>query len=168
MYSMPSGSMRKNGPRPNRSLLGAGRKSRMFIPRANGRLYCAPCACELLRSAIPCMTTCALIAAYDEASRIAEVIRGMRPHVEHVIVVDDGSTDGTGAVAAAAGAEVVTHPVIKARAPRFVADWLPFSRAAFSHVLLLDGDMQHAPDDAPGLIAAARRATAISSSENGP
>ena len=56
------------------------------------------------------MTICALIAAFDEAPRIAQVVAGIRPHVEHVIVVDDGSTDGTADAAASAGAEVLSHP----------------------------------------------------------
>ncbi len=103
------------------------------------------------------MTTCALIAAYNEASRIAEVIHGVRAHVEHVIVVDDGSTDGTGAVAAAAGAEVVTHPVNQGKGAAIRRGLAAIAGRPFSHVLLLDGDMQHAPGDAPGLIAAARR-----------
>ena len=56
------------------------------------------------------MTICALIAAYNEAPRIADVVGGIRPYVDHVLVIDDGSTDGTGDAARAAGAEVLPHP----------------------------------------------------------
>jgi glycosyltransferase involved in cell wall biosynthesis len=55
------------------------------------------------------MTTCALIAAYNESSTIMEVVRGVLPHVAHAVVIDDGSTDGTGELAVTAGAEVMRH-----------------------------------------------------------
>ena len=52
-----------------------------------------------------------VIPAKDEAARIAETIRGVRtiPGVATVVVVDDGSSDGTAAIAAREGAEVVRH-----------------------------------------------------------
>ncbi|NUR16645.1 MAG: glycosyltransferase family 2 protein, partial [Dermatophilaceae bacterium] len=53
-----------------------------------------------------------VIPAKDESARIAETIRGVRtiPGVATVVVVDDGSSDGTAAIAAREGAEVVRHP----------------------------------------------------------
>ncbi|MEO7753140.1 MAG: glycosyltransferase family 2 protein [Terracoccus sp.] len=52
-----------------------------------------------------------IIPAKDESARIAETIAGVRsiPGVEAVIVVDDGSSDGTARIAADCGAEVVRH-----------------------------------------------------------
>lgn len=54
----------------------------------------------------------AIIPAKDEAGRIAATVAAVSalPQVATVIVVDDGSADGTGALALAAGAAVVTHP----------------------------------------------------------
>lgn len=53
----------------------------------------------------------AVIPARDEAARIAATVAAVRriSAVDLVVVVDDGSTDGTGAVAAGAGALVVAH-----------------------------------------------------------
>ena len=49
----------------------------------------------------------ALIPAFNEAATIDEVVRGIRPLVRSVTVVDDGSTDGTGERARGAGAVVI-------------------------------------------------------------
>ncbi len=103
------------------------------------------------------MTVCALIAAYNEAATIADVVRGVRPHVSHVMVVDDGSSDGTAGLAAAAGAEVVRHAVNRGKGAAIQSGLASLMARPFSHVLFLDGDLQHAPGDAPALIEAARR-----------
>ena len=52
-----------------------------------------------------------VIPAKDESARIAETIRGVCtiPGVVTVVVVDDGSTDATAAIASREGAEVVRH-----------------------------------------------------------
>ncbi len=55
------------------------------------------------------MRAVAVIAGYNEEARIAEAIRDALPHVDAVVVVDDGSRDRTGEQAALAGAHVLTH-----------------------------------------------------------
>ncbi len=60
----------------------------------------------------------AVIPAKDEAERIASTVRAARaiPHVDLVLVVDDGSDDDTGARARAAGAVVVRHATNRGKA----------------------------------------------------
>jgi glycosyltransferase involved in cell wall biosynthesis len=52
----------------------------------------------------------AFIPALNEIGTIAEVVTAAASVVDAVIVVDDGSTDGTGDAALAAGATVIRHP----------------------------------------------------------
>lgn len=52
----------------------------------------------------------AVIPARDEAATVGHVVRVCRRLVDEVVVVDDGSVDGTGGAAAAAGALVVPVP----------------------------------------------------------
>jgi glycosyltransferase involved in cell wall biosynthesis len=52
-----------------------------------------------------------VIAAYNEAPVVARVIADIKRAGYHPVVVDDGSTDATGAIAADAGAIVVRHPI---------------------------------------------------------
>jgi glycosyltransferase involved in cell wall biosynthesis len=57
----------------------------------------------------PELAVAVVIPALDEADSLPRVL-GELPPVWRVVVVDNGSTDGTGAVAAALGAEVVVAP----------------------------------------------------------
>jgi glycosyltransferase involved in cell wall biosynthesis len=52
-----------------------------------------------------------VIPGYNEGRMIGTVVAGVRAHGYNVVVIDDGSRDDTGAVAAQAGAAVVRHPI---------------------------------------------------------
>jgi len=102
----------------------------------------------------------AVIAAFNESVHIREVVLGTRPHVDAVVVVDDGSTDDTAAAAEAAGAEVVRHPSNLGKGVAVRSGLAAIHGRGFTHVLLMDGDLQHRPADVPRLVAAASEATA--------
>lgn len=55
------------------------------------------------------MKVIAVIPAYNEADSIVQVVKDVKPQVAEVVVVDDGSTDSTGAYAKQAGATVLSH-----------------------------------------------------------
>jgi glycosyltransferase involved in cell wall biosynthesis len=98
----------------------------------------------------------ALVPAFRAAGTVGAVVRGLRAHVGDVLVVDDGSRDGTADEARAAGGRVLVRPENggKGRALRDgLADLLAGS---CTHVAFVDADGQHDPDDLPALLAAAR------------
>ncbi|MEO5820145.1 MAG: glycosyltransferase family 2 protein, partial [Vicinamibacteraceae bacterium] len=97
----------------------------------------------------------AVVAAFNEGRHIGEVVLGTLPHVEAVVVVDDGSTDETAAAAGAAGAEVVRHQGNRGKGVAVRSGLAAVRGRGFTHVLLMDGDLQHRPSDVPRLIAAA-------------
>lgn len=102
------------------------------------------------------MTVCALIPAFNEAATIAEVVNGVRPHVQAVVVVDDGSADETAARAEAAGARVIRHAENRGKGHAVRSGLAQILALDFSHVLLIDGDGQHRPEDVPRMLQAAR------------
>lgn len=99
----------------------------------------------------------AVIPAFNEAGTIARVVGGLRGAVEHVLVVDDGSTDGTAALARAAGAEVIEHGRNRGKGHAIRSAIAALADRGFTHALLLDGDMQHLPGEAPRLLEQAAR-----------
>jgi glycosyltransferase involved in cell wall biosynthesis len=101
------------------------------------------------------MRTVALVPAFNEADTIQDVVRGLAGTVQHVLVVDDGSTDLTARLARQVGAEVIEQGVNQGKGRAVRTGIQALQSRDFSHVLTLDGDMQHLPDEAPRLIAAA-------------
>lgn len=103
------------------------------------------------------ITVVAIVPAFNEGETIGEVVTGLAPLVRATLVVDDGSDDGTGAEAASAGALLRRHEVNrgKGHAVRTGLTWALAEPA--THVLILDGDLQHVPTEAGRLIDAADR-----------
>ncbi len=102
------------------------------------------------------MTVAIIIPAFNEAGKIGAVLGAMPERVlDHdlvVCVVDDGSNDGTGEDARAAGAHVIRQPVNIGKGcalRRGMSEVLPLEPEA---VVWMDSDGQHRPEDIPKLV----------------
>jgi len=100
---------------------------------------------------MPSSTISVIIPAYNEAQSIADVVskvRAVGPQFQ-ILVIDDGSSDGTAEAARAAGAEVHCHPY---NIGNGAAVKTGIRNAAGDIMVFMDGDGQHDPDDIPRLL----------------
>ncbi len=102
----------------------------------------------------------AVIPAYNEAGRIVAVIEGLLAIGLPVLVVDDGSRDGTGDAARAAGARVL-RKINGGKGTAILAGCAWAIERGFAKVVLLDGDGQHDPREALRLIRSSGRADLV-------
>ena len=97
---------------------------------------------------------CVVIPAYNVADTIGDVVKGAFQHVREVIVADDGSGDGTGEKALAAGADVVFIRLNRGKGHALKRLFKEAAKRGYSAVISMDGDGQHNPDEIPRLIHA--------------
>jgi glycosyltransferase involved in cell wall biosynthesis len=97
----------------------------------------------------------ALIPAYNEAAYIREVVKGVLKYVP-AVVVDDGSTDHTGATAAQAGAAVIVHKVNQGKGKALNTGFDYAVERSVDAAITVDADGQHDPDEIPRFIEAYR------------
>src|SRR3954462_3166192 len=113
-----------------------------------------------------------ILPTYNEAENVERIVRAALPHLAsavddpHILIVDDGSPDGTGEIADRLAAELpeveVLHRTAKEGLGR--AYLAGFERALGSGadlVLEMDADFSHDPRDLPRLIEAASDADLV-------
>jgi glycosyltransferase involved in cell wall biosynthesis len=94
-----------------------------------------------------------VIPAYNEEISLGTVVLMARQRVKHVIVVDDGSTDKTGLVAALAGATVIRLDENTGKAYALLLGLRKAREQGCAAAVMMDADAQHFTSDIPRLAA---------------
>jgi glycosyltransferase involved in cell wall biosynthesis len=104
----------------------------------------------------PNSTCLAVVPAYNEAETVGGVIGSLREHVPEfdILVVDDGSTDGTDAVAAEAGARVVRLPFNLGIGGAVQSGFIYALENGYDYMVQVDADGQHPAQEIDKLIDA--------------
>jgi len=102
----------------------------------------------------------AIVPAFREEGRVGDVVRRLRAVVPEVLVVDDGSPDGTAGEAREAGARVIVHGRNRGKGGALRTGFAWALANGADPVLTLDADGQHLPEEVPRLIACAEQTRA--------
>ncbi|MCL0057974.1 glycosyltransferase family 2 protein [Dehalococcoidales bacterium] len=95
----------------------------------------------------------AAIPCHNTETFIADVVSNAKKYVDQVIVIDDGSHDGTSVAARTAGALVINHGTNRGYGEAIKSCFEAAKTNAADVLVILDGDGQHDPDEIPGLAA---------------
>jgi glycosyltransferase involved in cell wall biosynthesis len=103
--------------------------------------------------------TAAVIPAYQDEKHIGDIVRRTRAQLDHVLVVDDGSSDQTAQRAREAGAEVIVHNQNLGKGEAIKTGLRYWLDRKIEWVILLDSDGQHLPEEIDRFLMAAASAT---------
>src|SRR3989339_1298620 len=100
------------------------------------------------------MSTIIIIPAYNEAPKISEVVAAIKAAGDwDILVVDDGSCDGTDLRAKTAGAIVLRHKINRAQGAAIKTGIEFASRSSYDTAVFFDADGQMAPEEIKSLTA---------------
>jgi len=103
--------------------------------------------------------TAAVIPAYQDEKHIGDIVRRTRERLDHVLVIDDGSSDQTAQRAREAGAEVIVHDQNRGKGEAIKTGLGQGIGREVTWVILLDSDGQHLPEEIDRFLSAAASAT---------
>lgn len=100
------------------------------------------------------MKICVVIPCFNVADNLKTVISGIKKHLADIVVVDDGSTDSTAALAADSGVKVLRNKVNSGKGISLKAGFQYALDQGYDGVITIDGDGQHSADDLPNFLKA--------------
>src|SRR5687768_2584929 len=100
-----------------------------------------------------------IIPCLNERASIGLIVSGVRRYLPTVLVVDDGSVDGTAVVAERAGAEVIRFSLSQGKGAALQTGWDLACKRGFQWALTMDGDGQHSPSDIPVFLNGLQRSS---------
>jgi len=103
--------------------------------------------------------TVAVIPAYHDEKHIGDIVRRTGQQLDHVLVIDDGSNDGTAQRARDAGAEVIVHNQNRGKGEAIKTGLRHCLAREVTWLILLDSDGQHLPEEIERFLSAAASAT---------
>ena len=103
--------------------------------------------------------TAAVIPAYQDEKHIGDIVRRTCERLDHVLVIDDGSSDQTAQRAREAGAEVIVHDQNRGKGEAIKTGLGQGIGREVTWVILLDSDGQHLPEEIDRFLSAAASVT---------
>jgi len=104
-----------------------------------------------------CRSVWLVVPAYNEAPVVAETLAAARRVFEHVVLVDDCSSDETGRIALASGAHVCRHPINLGQGAALQTGIDYALTHGAEYVVTFDADGQHQPEDALKMVETLKR-----------
>ena len=102
------------------------------------------------------LKTCVIIPVYNNAGTITDVVQRTLRYCKDVIVVDDGSTDGSSDSLSKLGAVVVRYERNRGKGYALKIGFKEAKARGFERAITIDADGQHFPEDIPVFAAQAK------------
>jgi dolichol-phosphate mannosyltransferase len=105
------------------------------------------------------------IPVYNEERHVESVLHEVRRYSPNILVINDGSTDGTATLLARQeGLQVITHPTNRGYGAALISAFCYARRQAIDVLVTMDCDGQHEPSRIPVLLEAIHDADIVSGS----
>lgn len=101
--------------------------------------------------------TCLVVPLFNEGAVVGDVISDARSVFPRIVVVDDGSSDGSAEIARRAGALVIEHPVNLGQGAALQTGFDAARRLGAEYVVTFDSDGQHRTEDAATMVERLRQ-----------
>jgi len=95
---------------------------------------------------------CAIVPAFNEARHIGALLEGIKKRLEHIIVINDGSTDLTASIAVSKNVRVIQNTSNKGKGNALRQGFDLALKDGYEYIITIDADGQHDPEEVPRFI----------------